>query len=366
MTALRDRAYMEMALGLAAKAAGRTSPNPCVGAVVVKGEQIVGWGHHEAAGKPHAEAVALARAGKKARGATLYVTLEPCVHWGRTPPCADAIIAAGIRRVVAADLDPNLLVLTKGAAKLRRAGIVFEHGLLAGRNLRLNEHYLHHIGGQRPFVTLKAAISLDGKMARPKGAARWITSEESRNYAHLLRAEHDAVLVGIGTVLADDPLLSVRHSLWPGRRITRAVLDGRLRFPLHARMLADGDGGPVVIFTGGGAPAKRRAALEAAGAEVIVLAEKNGRLDLDQALDHLGRRNLTGVLIEGGDRLVKSALRPPRIQKIVLMIAPVIVGGEKTISFFSGAGAPAFPPQLGLRKITTFRIGSDMVMEGYF
>lgn len=364
MTDRRDRAYMEMAFGLAAKAAGRTSPNPCVGAVLVKDGLIVGWGHHEAAGKPHAEAVALSRAGQKAKGATLYVTLEPCVHWGRTPPCADAVIAAGVKRVVAADLDPNLLVLTKGMDRLRRAGIKLEHGLLADRNLRLNRHYMHFIGGRRPFVTLKAAVGWDGKMARPRGDSRWITSKETRAYAHLLRAEHDAVLVGIGTVLRDDPLLSVRHADWPARQITRVVLDGRLRFPAGARMLADQKGGPVLIFTSDKAPAGKRAVLEKAGAEILVLPEKKGVLDLDEALRLLGQRDITGVLIEGGGRLVKSAVCPPRFHKIVLMIAPLIIGGADAVSFYGGAGAAAVPGSLRLRKVTSMRIGSDLIVEG--
>jgi diaminohydroxyphosphoribosylaminopyrimidine deaminase/5-amino-6-(5-phosphoribosylamino)uracil reductase len=364
MTDQRDRAYMEMALGLAAKAAGRTSPNPCVGAVLVKDGVIVGWGHHEAAGRPHAEAAALLRAGRKARGATLYVTLEPCVHWGRTPPCADAVIAAGVKRVVAADLDPNPLVLTKGAARLRAAGIAFEHGLLADRNLRLNRHYMHYIGGRMPFLTLKAAVSLDARMALPAGAGRWLTSEAARAYAHLLRAEHGAVLVGSGTVLADDPILSVRHPNWPGRRITRVVLDGRLRTPPGARLLADKKGGPVLIFTGPAAPPKERAALEKAGAEIVALPIRKEALDLDEALRLLGQRNITGVLIEGGARMIESAIRPPRFQRLVLMIAPLLVGGAAIVSFTGAAGAEAIPRSLRLRRMTRFAIGPDTIVEG--
>ncbi len=364
MTDRRDQAYMEMALGLAAGSAGRTSPNPCVGAVLVKGEAIVGWGRHEAAGQPHAEAVALARAGRKAKGATLYVTLEPCAHWGRTPPCADALAAAAVKRVVAADIDPNPLVLTKGAARLRAAGIEFEHGLLADRNLRLNRHYMHFIGGRMPFVTLKAAVSLDGKMAPPAGAGRWLTSEETRAYAHLLRAENDAVLVGAGTVLADDPLLSVRHPNWPGRKISRVVLDGRLRTPPEARLLADRDGGPVLIFTGPGAPTGKRAALEKAGAEVIVLPNKQGVLDLDEALRLLGQRDVTGVLVEGGGQVMNSAIRPPRFHQLVLMIAPLMIGGADSVSFDGGARVEAVPDTLRLRRITRFMIGHDTIVEG--
>ncbi|MGD0782779.1 MAG: bifunctional diaminohydroxyphosphoribosylaminopyrimidine deaminase/5-amino-6-(5-phosphoribosylamino)uracil reductase RibD [Candidatus Aminicenantales bacterium] len=363
MTDRRDRAYMEMALGLAAKSAGRTSPNPCVGAVLVKDGIIVGWGHHEAAGQPHAEVVALARAGRNAEGATLYVTLEPCVHWGRTPPCADAVAAAGVKRVVAADHDPNPLVRTKGAARLRAAGIEFEHGVLADRNLRLNRHYMHFIGGRLPFVTLKAAVSLDGKMVPPAGAGRWLTSEETRAYSHLLRAEHDAVLVGAGTVLADDPRLSVRHPNWPGKKIIRVVLDGHLRTPADARLLADRNGGPVLIFSGPAAPMEKRAALEKAGAEVIVLPLKKGALDLDEALRLLGQRDVTGVLVEGGERIMKSAIRPPRFHRLVLMIAPLVVGGADAISFYGG-GAQTGPRALRLRRMVRFLIGPDTIVEG--
>jgi diaminohydroxyphosphoribosylaminopyrimidine deaminase/5-amino-6-(5-phosphoribosylamino)uracil reductase len=274
------------------------------------------------------------------------------------------VIAAGVKRVVAADLDPNPLVRTKGAARLRAAGIEFEHGLLADRNLRLNRHYMHFIGGRMPFVTLKAAVGLDGKMALPPEAGRWITSQETRAYAHLLRAEHDAVLVGVGTALADDPLLSIRHSNWPGKTITRVVLDGRLRMPPEARLLVDREGGPVLIFTGPGAPPEKRIALEKAGAEVMEIPVKKNALDLDEALRVLGQRDVMGVLIEGGGRMMKSAICPPRFQRIVLMIAPLVIGGADAVTFCGGTGAAAIPRALRLRRVKRFMIGSDTIVEG--
>jgi diaminohydroxyphosphoribosylaminopyrimidine deaminase/5-amino-6-(5-phosphoribosylamino)uracil reductase len=201
-------------------------------------------------------------------------------------------------------------------------------------------------------------------MALPSGAGRWLTSGETRAYAHLLRAEHDAVLVGAGTVLADDPLLSVRHPNWPGKTIVRAVLDGRLRTPPNARLLADRKGGPVLIFTGPDAPPKKRAMLEKAGAEVIALTPKTGVLDLDEALRLLGQRDMTGVLIEGGARLLKSAICPPRFHRIILMIAPLVIGGADAVSFYGGAGAAAMPRALRLRRVTRFMIGPDTIVEG--
>ena len=258
-----------MAYGLAEKARGRTSPNPCVGAVIVTAGRIVGFGYHEEAGKPHAEIIALARAGRQAKGATIYLTLEPCVHWGRTPPCADSLIRAGLKRAVISAVDPNPLMNGRGIRALKGAGIEVSTGGLREKNQRLNEAYLKFITRKVPFVTLKAAASLDGRIAAKTGHSRWISSAAARESVHLLRGEQDAILVGSGTVLQDDPFLTVRHRLWPGKRIMRVVLDTRLRTPRDARILSSPSHGRVLIFTGPQVPERKVKALESKGAEVI-------------------------------------------------------------------------------------------------
>ena len=258
MTASRDRAWMEMAYGLAEKARGRTSPNPLVGAVVVRDGTVVGSGFHEEPGRPHAEIIALGRAGTRARGATLYLTLEPCVHWGRTPPCIDSVLAAGLARVVVSAVDPNPLVDGRGVGRMKEAGLAVSAGLLAERNAALNEPYLKYIARKVPFVTIKAALTVDGRIACRTGDSRWISSAGTRDYVHLLRGEQDALLIGAGTLVADDPRLTVRHPGWPGKKAVRVVLDSRLRFPLAARMLSTLRDGPILAFTGAGAPARAK------------------------------------------------------------------------------------------------------------
>jgi len=243
-----DLEFMEMAYSLAEKARGRTSPNPCVGAVVVKAGRIAGWGYHREAGQPHAEVMALERAGRRARGRTLYLTLEPCVHWGRTPPCVDRLLGAGLKRVVVSAYDPNPLVNKKGVARLRQAGIKVETGLLSHLNLRLNESYVKYITSHLPFVTIKAALSLDGKMAAASGDSRWISCQESRYFVQNLRAEHDAILVGINTILKDDPELTLRLEEASGKKWQRVVLDAYLRLPAEARILKNSEGGLVIIL----------------------------------------------------------------------------------------------------------------------
>jgi diaminohydroxyphosphoribosylaminopyrimidine deaminase/5-amino-6-(5-phosphoribosylamino)uracil reductase len=361
----RDLAYLETAYGLAEEARGWTSPNPMVGAVIVKDGRVVGRGTHERPGKPHAEIIALARAGRRARGATLYLTLEPCVHWGRTPPCIDAVLGAGLRRVVVSSLDPNPLVNGRGVRRLRAAGIEVSVGLLADRNRRLNEAYIKHITRGIPFVTLKAAMSLDGKIATRTGASRWISSPASRSYARMLRGESDAILVGIGTVLRDDPRLTVRHPAWKDKRIVRAVLDSRLRFPLRARLLKTLARGPLLVLTGPNPPAAKRKALERAGADVIPVRRGRGGLDLFQCLAVLGSRDIAALLVEGGSRVHGSFLVEGLADKVVLFAAPLIIGGREARPLADFAGAAAVKDALKLKSLSSFRIGPDIVMEGY-
>ena len=366
MTDRTDATFMEMAYGLAEKAVGRASPNPCVGAVIVRGGSIVGHGHHEGAGQPHAEIIALRRAGARANGATLYVTLEPCVHWGRTPPCADAVLAAGFRRIVISALDPNPRIFGKGARRLRRAGLDVSVGLLAERNRRLNEAPSKYLTRGIPFVTLKAALSLDGRMATRSHDARWISSFAARDYAHLLRAEHDALLVGIGTVLADDPRLTVRHALWPRKMQTRVVLDGELRLSPSARMPATLDRGPVLVFAHEGASGRKREALVRRGAEVVTIPGRGPDLDLSLVLARLGEREIASVLVEGGGRVATSFLEERLADKAVFILSPILIGGREAVSVFGGEGAARIKDAIALRTVSAFRIGADTVLEGYF
>ena len=365
MNRLQDVDYMQMAYGLAEKALGQASPNPYVGALVVKDGRLVGHGHHEGAGRPHAETVALRRAGRRAKGATLYVTLEPCVHWGRTPPCADEVCASDLSRVVVSALDPNPLVYRKGIRRMKAAGLEVNVGVLAERNLRLNEFYIKYITRKVPFVTLKAAVSLDGKMATRTFDSRWISSPAAREYIHCLRGEYDALLVGLKTVLRDDPLLTVRHPNWPKKKITRVILDGELRFPPGARLLSTLDRGRIIVFTRGDAPLAKIRALGKKGVEVVILPGRGPNLDLGPVLDELGRREIASVLVEGGGATNSAFLDGKLADKVLLTISPRFIGGRDAVSVFGGRGAAVLKDALFLKTVTTFRIGEDTIVEGY-
>jgi len=356
---------MSLAYALAEKGIGRTSPNPCVGAVVVRGGRVVGHGHHEGPGKPHAEIVALERAGRLARGATLYVTLEPCVHWGRTPPCVGAVLSSGIRRVVVSAVDPNPLVSGRGIERIRAAGFELSVGVLASRHARLNEAYDKFIRRGAPFVTLKAAVSLDGRMATRSGDSRWISSPAARDYVHLVRGEQDAILVGIGTALRDDPKLTVRHPNWRRKSVARVVLDHGLRLPPSARIIATRARGPVLVFAGRAAPEEAAKALARRGAEVIRVPAAGGRLDLPSVLEELGRREIASVLVEGGGAVATALLEARLADKILLALSPRLIGGAKAVPLFGGDGPDRLAGAIGLRRVSSFRLGADLIVEGY-
>ncbi len=365
MTEIKDIAYLEMAYGLAEKARGWASPNPYVGAVVVRRDAIIGWGYHERPGKPHAEAVALERAGPSARGSTLYITLEPCVHWGRTPPCADAVIKAGPKRVVVSSLDPNPLVFRKGIRKLRAAGIDVSVGLLKERNLTLNEGYIKHITQGIPFVTLKAALSLDGRTATRTGDSRWISSPLTRDYVHLLRGEQDAIMVGIQTILRDDPLLTVRHPQWSGKKVVRTILDSQLRLPLHARILSSLSEGAIIVFAAGRPPPHKRNLLEKRGIEVVEIPGATRPVNIAKVLTHLGGRGITSLLVEGGSRLLTAMIEGRFADKLFLTLSPRIIGGTAAPSLLEGKGIRRMQDSWKIRRTSTFTIGDDTVIEGY-
>jgi diaminohydroxyphosphoribosylaminopyrimidine deaminase/5-amino-6-(5-phosphoribosylamino)uracil reductase len=366
MSPARDRGWMEMAYGLAEKARGRTSPNPLVGAVVVRDGTVVGHGFHEEPGKPHAEILALGLAGRRAKGATLYLTLEPCVHWGRTPPCVDTVLAAGLARIVVSAIDPNPLVRTKGIRRLEQGGIDVSVGCLAERNAALNEAYAKFITRRVPFVTLKAALTLDGKIASRTGASKWISSPGTRDYVHLLRGEHDALMIGANTLVADDPLLTVRHAAWPAKRIARAVLDSRLRFPLTSRMLSTLDRGRILVFAGREAPADKARALEALGVEVLLPPDGAPAWSLARVLAELGRLEIAALLVEGGSRLFTSFIEDGLADKAVLTLAPLLVGGAAAPGFIAGAGVDTIAGAVALKRWRSFTIEDDIIAEGYF
>ncbi len=361
----KDRHFMQMALELAARAAGRTSPNPMVGAVVVRNGQVVGRGYHAKAGTPHAEVHALREAGELARGATMYVTLEPCCHRGRTGPCTEAIIQAGIKRVVMAMTDPNPLVAGKGMQILQDSGLQVECGLMAEEARRLNEFFIKYITTGMPFVALKTAMSLDGKIATAAGESKWITGPEAREYVHRLRDRYDAVLVGIGTVLADNPSLTTRLPEGAGRDPVRVIVDSRARTPVNSRVLTQSSAAPTIIAVLPEAPPERVHVLRQAGAEIITVPGSGGMVDLRNLMRELARREITSLLVEGGARVNGSLVLGNLVDKVYWFIAPLLIGGSAAPSPVGGEGAASLRDALPVEKITWQRFGKDICLEGY-
>ncbi len=355
---------MRRALALAEQGLGRTSPNPAVGAVVARGEAIVGEGRHRRAGEPHAERIALANAGEAARGADIYVTLEPCCHYGRTPPCTDAIVEAGISRCFYAMPDPDPVCAGGGDAALRAAGVEVEAGLLRAQAERLLEAYITHRRTGRPLVTLKLAMSLDGCIATRAGDSRWITGPQARARVHRMRNRMDAIMVGVGTVLADDPSLTTRE-VPGGRDALRVICDSQARTPPDARVIAQDSDAGCVIATTDAAHETRVEALRGAGAEVLVLPDVEGRVDLRALMTALGERGVLSVLLEGGGALAWGALHAGIVGKVALFYAPVIIGGAEAIRGVTGAGVEGVAEALALREVTQTRIGRDLLVEGY-
>lgn len=355
----RDEKHMKRVLALAARGAGRVSPNPLVGAVLVKNGQVVGEGYHLYQRREHAEAIALSRAGRHSAGATLYVNLEPCTHYGRTPPCVDRILEARLAEVFVATRDPNRLVAGKGIRSLRKKGIRVHEGLLKEEASRLNEKFIHFMRTGRPFALLKLAMTLDGKIAAPGRRSRWITGAAARKEAHRLRYEYDAVLVGIHTVLQDDPLLNVR---WVrSKAVTRVILDARLRTPLHARIFRAPD--PVVIFHSPPVSGSRVRTLGKKAA-LIAVKKKGQFLDWDEILEHLGQRQITSLLIEGGGRVAASALQNGVVQKVAFFYAPKILGGE-AIAGVDKLEIDRIDKALALHDVRVKRLSPDFLLEGY-
>lgn len=356
-----DRAWMAQALALGSLGEGTASPNPRVGCVLVRDGIAVGRGFHRRAGEPHAEAVAVREAGEATRGATLYVNLEPCAHHGRTPPCAELLVERGVARVVAAMRDPDPRVDGRGFERLRRAGIRVDIGPLAEEAAELNAAFIHWHRHHRPRVTLKAAASLDGLIAVAEGESRWITGPAARRFAHRLRARHDAVLVGGGTVRRDDPLLTVRLPGLDVRRL-RAVISPTLDLPAAARLFGDG-AGPVVVYTGAGSAAAQRRALDGR-AEIVDVPPRGDGLELGAVLDDLGARGIQSLLVEGGGRTLGAFLAAGLADDIVLFGAPVLFGarGGTPLIDLAAAATPAHGWRVRVRR--RMSLGEDVVLVG--
>ena len=365
---------MRLALRLARKGFGRTSPNPMVGAVVVKRGKILGQGWHHRAGEPHAEIEALrdaARQGQATRGATIYVTLEPCCTHGRTPPCTEAIIAAGLQRVVVGATDPNPEHAGRGFAILQAAGIAVEQGVLADECAKLNEVFNHWIVRRTPWVTVKAAMTLDGKIATASGESKWITGDQARAYGMKLRQGSDAILVGINTVLADDPSLTVRagRAALPGRGLRRIILDARARTPLAARVVTDEFAGLTTIVVGQSAPKKNVAALArrvnvimAPFAKSSAPATRPSALDLRWLLEQIGREGVTSLLVEGGGEVNASFLLGGLAQRVAFFYAPKILGGRDSRKAVAGEGARSLDEVVGLTDLRWQKLGEDLLL----
>ena len=347
---------------LARRGTGKTSPNPAVGCVIVLDGVVVGEGWHRKAGTPHAEVHALRQAGERARGADVYVTLEPCSHFGKTPPCADALVEAGVGRVFVGMVDPNPKVSGRGIERLRSAGIEVVTGISEAECRRLNEPFVKHVTTGLPFVILKSAMTMDGKTATASGDSRWITNEKSRQYVHRLRSMVDAIMVGVGTVLADDPQLTARVPR--GKDPVRVVVDSSLKISPGARMLRQESPASTVIATIS-EDRDRIAELESAGAEVLRCRAAQGRVDLHDLLVRLGARGVQSILLEGGSGLAGEALRAGLIDKVVLFYAPKFLGGADGLGLFGGASAERMDGCRQLKDVSVLRFGNDVMIEAY-
>lgn len=362
---LLDEKYMKIAVSLAKKGIGKTSPNPAVGAVLVKNGKVIAADYHKKAGSMHAETLAILKAGNKARGATLYVTLEACTHSGKTPPCTNAIIQRGIKRAVFAVRDPNPINYGRGIAALRRAGIETKCGVLRNEATDLNRPFTKFMKRHLPYITVKMAQSVDGKIADAKGCSRWISSAASRRLVHKLRSQNDAVMVGINTLRKDNPRLTNRTYGRIKRQPLRIILDTNLRTPLRSSILNDiKNNGKVLIVGGKGASLKKKLSIEKKGAKVILLPKKNNRINLHLLLKYLTGMNVMSVLCEGGSELVSSLITEKLADEIFFFISPRIIGGRRSLASCDGLPG-SLRKSITLKKPDIERVGQDFLIRGY-
>jgi len=360
-----DERLMKQALSLARRGLGSTSPNPVVGALVVKDGRIIGSGYHKRAGAPHAEIMALREAGDGARGATLYVTLEPCNHYGRTPPCTKAILESGISTVVIGARDPNPHVTGGGAAYLRAQRIEVRCGVLEEACKMANEVYIKYVTQDRPFVIIKAALTLDGWIATNRRDSKWITNERSRRFVHTLRRRADAIMVGVETVIADDPLLTPYLKKGSGRNPLRVIVDTHLRVPLESRILTEERSALTCIAAGSRVSTAKRKRIEGLGARVISCKVRDGHVELEDLLDKLAKNSICSVLVEGGAGLFSSIIRERLVDKYYLFLAPKLLGGDNGVPFTRGAGCDIIKKCLELDIVRVRRFDDDIMVEAH-
>ena len=360
-----DKYFMKMALALAIKGQGFVSPNPMVGAVIVKDGKVVGKGYHKAVGDAHAEINAINDAGTLARGATLYVTLEPCNHTGRTPPCSVKVVEAGIRHVIVAMKDPNPDVKGGGADYIQSHGIDVASGICEDEAKRLNEAYIKYVTIKRPFVIIKCAATLDGRIATKTGDSRWVSGNESRIYVHRLRHSVDAIMVGINTVKQDDPALTVRLNDMKGIDPVRIILDTNLSIAKEAKVLRLNSNSNTILISGNSVSEDKKVAIEGLGAEVIQSPVKDGMIDLEQLMDRLGGLGITSLLIEGGSSVIASALKAGIVDKVIFFYAPKILGGDDGMPICKGPGPALMDGCIPVKDIHIRRFGDDVMIEGY-
>ncbi len=353
--------FMNMALKLAKKARGRTSPNPLVGAVVVKNGRVVGSGFHEKAGKPHAEIVALNQAGGEAKGAVLYVTLEPCTHFGKTPPCVDKIIQSGIKEVVVGMIDPNPVNNGRGIDILRRCGMKVTVGVLESELREMNSFFIKYITTKMPFLTVKIAQSLDGKIATKTGESKWITSEKSRVYSHRIRGRYDAVMVGVNTILRDNPRLDAWFSK---TQPVKVVVDSQLSTPEKANIFANKSAVVIVTLpTGPGQETENRKILSVQ-AVILEVKEKSGQVNLKDMLRKLAHKGIINIFVEGGGTLIGSLFDEGLVDRVLFFISPKIIGGKDALSSVMGKGVSRLGQAIKLRNMAVRRFGEDILVEG--
>jgi len=360
-----DEIYMRQVLRLARRGLGMTSPNPAVGALIVKNGQIIGSGYHKKAGAPHAEIEALSRAGEAARDSSLYVNLEPCNHYGRTPPCTKAIVESGIKRVVVGIADPNPQVAGGGCAFLRAQGIEVKRDVLAQECARLNEAYLTYVTAGRPFVILKGALTLDGWMATRTGNSKYITNEKSRKFVHTLRKRVDAIMVGVQTVIIDNPLLTPYLVKTSVPNPVKVVVDTHLRIPLNSRVFDSGTAPLTIIAAGSKVSTKKRNRIEELGGRIITCRMRGGRIDLADLLGRLAKMSINSILVEGGATLFDTFVREGLADKFYLFFAPKILGGDDGVPFTRGPGCDIMKECMSLTITTVKRFGDDVMIEAY-